>query len=109
MQNFSYCNPVNIIFGKGTISELSNLLPKEGRILLAYGGGSIKRNGVYEQVVKAAGGRKLVEFSGIEPNPRYETLMRAVELVGDLLKRLCLCAAPRVPHINPHLPARRPQ
>lgn len=81
MQNFSYCNPVNIVFGRGTISELSNLLPKEGRILLAYGGGSIKRNGVYEQVVKAAGGRKLVEFPGIEPNPRYETLMRAVELV----------------------------
>ncbi|MCX7019727.1 MAG: iron-containing alcohol dehydrogenase [Candidatus Sumerlaeota bacterium] len=81
MFNFSYHNPVNIIFGKGTICQLAELLPKDGNIMLVYGGGSIKRNGVYDQVIKAAPGRRLIEFSGIEPNPRYETLMRAVEVV----------------------------
>jgi NADP-dependent alcohol dehydrogenase len=56
-------------------------LPADAKILLTYGGGSIKQNGVYEQVTQALKGRAWVEFGGIEPNPRYETCMKAVELV----------------------------
>jgi NADP-dependent alcohol dehydrogenase len=81
MWNFTYHNPVKIVFGKGAISELANLVPQDQKIMMTYGGGSIKRNGVYDQVMAALKGRALVEFGGIEPNPRYETLMRAVEQV----------------------------
>lgn len=77
--NFEYRNPVKIIFGKDRISELSQLLPK-GKIFLLYGGGSIKRNGVYEKILSSSSGREMVEFGGIEANPVYETLMKAVEL-----------------------------
>lgn len=81
MQNFTFSNPTKIVFGEGQIKELANLIPANARILLTYGGGSIKKNGVYEQVVKALEGKTWFEFSGIEPNPHYETLMKAVELV----------------------------
>lgn len=81
MENFEFYNPVRIVFGKGSIAKLGELIPAEARILMAYGGGSIKRNGVYDQVKKALKGREVIEFGGIEPNPRYETLMQAVELV----------------------------
>jgi len=80
MQDFTYQNTVKIVFGKGTTGELSKLIPPDQKILLTYGGGSIKRNGVYDQVRKALSGRDLLEFGGIEANPRYETLMNAVEL-----------------------------
>jgi NADP-dependent alcohol dehydrogenase len=81
VQNFTYYNPTTIVFGRGSIGRLPTHLPAEGKILLTYGGGSIKQNGVYEQVVQALKGRAWVEFGGIEPNPRYETCMKAVELV----------------------------
>lgn len=81
MWNFTYHNPVKIVFGKGSIAELANLVPPDQKIMMTYGGGSIKRNGVYDQVLAALRGRVLVEFGGIEPNPRYETLMRAVAQV----------------------------
>ena len=81
MQNFEYQNPVKILFGKGQIAAIGKEIPAEARILLTYGGGSIKKNGVYDQVRTALAGRKVEEFGGIEPNPRYETLMRAVEKV----------------------------
>ncbi|MCU0241815.1 MAG: iron-containing alcohol dehydrogenase [Vicinamibacteria bacterium] len=80
MNSFTYHNPVRIVFGKGKISELRDLAPARKRILLTYGGGSIKSNGVFDQVKRALQGRQVVEFGGIEPNPRYETLMRAVEI-----------------------------
>ena len=80
MNNFIFANPTKIVFGEGQIRELRNLLPKEARVLLTYGGGSIKHNGVYDQVVKALEQHTWFEFGGIEPNPHYETLMRAVEL-----------------------------
>ncbi len=80
MQNFEYQNPVKILFGRGQIARIGGEIPASSRILLAYGGGSIKRNGVHAQVTAALEGRDVVEFGGIEPNPRYETLMRAVEL-----------------------------
>ncbi|MDO8341689.1 MAG: iron-containing alcohol dehydrogenase [Cellvibrio sp.] len=81
MQNFTFSNPTKIVFGEGQIKEIANLVPANARILVTYGGGSIKKNGVYEQVVKALEGKTWFEFSGIEPNPHYETLMKAVELV----------------------------
>jgi NADP-dependent alcohol dehydrogenase len=80
MNNFTYHNPVRILFGKGQIAELPKLIPPRRKILMTYGGGSIKRNGVHDQVTRALRDRKLVEFGGIEPNPRYETLMKAVQL-----------------------------
>lgn len=80
MNNFQFYNPVKIIFGKGQIAELANQVPKDARIMLTYGGGSIFKNGVYDQVITALNGYNIVDFGGIEPNPSYETLMKAVEL-----------------------------
>ncbi len=78
MQNFTYHNPTKIIFGKGQIAAIAREIPSDARVLVLYGGGSIKRNGVYDQVMAALKGRRIAEFAGIEPNPRYETLMQAV-------------------------------
>ena len=80
MLNFEYCNPVNVVFGKGQIAKLADLVPQDAKVMMTYGGGSIKRNGVYEQVMDALQGRKVIEFGGIEPNPKYETCMKAVEI-----------------------------
>lgn len=83
MENFNFSNPVKILFGKGQIAALRDELPADARILLAYGGGSIKRNGVYAQVMEALTGFHVEEFSGIEPNPHYETCMKAVEQIQN--------------------------
>lgn len=81
MLNFSYYNPVRVEFGQGAVGKLSNLIPEDARILITYGGGSAKRNGSLDQAKTALAGRAVFEFGGIEPNPRYETCMQAVELV----------------------------
>lgn len=81
MNNFNFYNPVKILFGKGKIAELGKNVPANAKILMTYGGGSIHKNGVYDQVKSALKGFNIVEFGGIEPNPRYETLMKAVEVV----------------------------
>lgn len=80
MLNFSYCNPTRIIFGAGQIAQLGKQVPAGATVLMLYGGGSIKHNGVYAQVTSALAGRRVLEFGGIEPNPGYETLMDAVAL-----------------------------
>jgi len=80
MWNFTYHNPVKILFGKGRIADLDREIPSDARVLLTAGGGSIRTNGVYDQVRAALGGRFVVEFWGIEPNPKYETLVRAIEI-----------------------------
>ncbi len=80
MENFTYYNPVKIVFGKGTISQLGTLIPQGAKVMITYGGGSIKKNNVYDQVVTALKDYDLIEFGGIEPNPSYETCMEAVEL-----------------------------
>lgn len=80
MNNFVFQNPTKLVFGKGEIARLPKLIEKGRKILMTYGGGSIKRNGVYEQVMKALEGYDIVEFSGIEANPDYSTLMKAVEI-----------------------------
>jgi NADP-dependent alcohol dehydrogenase len=81
MLNFELYNPTNYIFGKNQIEKLAKLVPAKTKILLAYGGGSIFKNGIYDQVSSALKGFDIVEFGGIEPNPRFETLMKAVEIV----------------------------
>jgi NADP-dependent alcohol dehydrogenase len=81
MLNFSFQNPTRIVFGQAQINQLTKLIPTGSKVLLLYGGGSIKRNGVYQQVVDALQGFDWQEFSGIEPNPSFETLMRAADLV----------------------------
>jgi NADP-dependent alcohol dehydrogenase len=81
MLNFELYNPVNYVFGKGQIAKLTDLVPINTKILLAYGGGSIFKNGVYDQVKTALPKHDIVEFGGIEPNPRFETLMKAVEII----------------------------
>lgn len=81
MLNFELQNPTKILFGKGQIANITKEIPTNARILMTYGGGSIKTNGVYDQVIEALKNHEVVEFSGIEPNPTYETLMKAVEII----------------------------
>nr|WP_320021737.1 iron-containing alcohol dehydrogenase [uncultured Draconibacterium sp.] len=83
MYNFEFRNPVKILFGKESISKLSGEIPADANILIIYGGGSIKRTGVYDQVMAALKGYTVAEFSGIEANPHYETCMKAVEVVKE--------------------------
>jgi NADP-dependent alcohol dehydrogenase len=83
MLNFDLYNPTNYVFGKGQIEKLATLTPKNAKILVAYGGGSIFKNGVYDQVKHALNDFEIVEFGGIEPNPRFETLMKAVAIVRE--------------------------
>ncbi|WP_310554655.1 iron-containing alcohol dehydrogenase [Flavobacterium sp.] len=81
MLNFELYNPTNYVFGKDQMQKLATLVPKGSKILLAYGGGSIFKNNVHAQVIKYLDGFEIIEFGGIEPNPRFETLMNAVEIV----------------------------
>ena len=81
MLNFELYNPTNYVFGKGQTEKLATLIPKDSKILLAYGGGSIFKNGVYDQVKVALSKFEILEFGGIEPNPRFETLVKAIEIV----------------------------
>lgn len=80
MQNFTLHTPTKVLFGTGQIAQLTQEIPADARILITYGGGSIKQNGVLDQVHQALKGFDFLEFGGIEPNPTYETLMKAVEL-----------------------------
>jgi NADP-dependent alcohol dehydrogenase len=81
MDNFTFQNSVKILFGKGQIANIAAEIPDDAKILVIYGGGSIKKNGVYQQVQSALSGRKVFEFGGVEPNPHLETLLQAVALV----------------------------
>lgn len=80
MNNFKFQNPTRLIFGKGMIAELSKAIPAGKHIMITFGGGSVKKNGVYDQVIKALEGQEYVEFWGIEPNPSIETLRKAIAL-----------------------------
>lgn len=79
MNNFEFYNPTRIIFGRGSIAKLSKRLPKNAKVMLLYGGGSIKENGVYDQVVDALKKHNVHEFGGIEPNPDYATMLKAIK------------------------------
>lgn len=81
MYNFQYANPTRVCFGEGQIAKLPELIPAGSRLLVLYGGGSIKQNGVYDQLTQALAGREWLEFPGIGANPQYDQLMEAVDLV----------------------------
>ena len=80
MNNFTFQNPTRLLFGKGMIEKLSQQITKDKRIMVTFGGGSVKNNGVYDQVIKALEGFDFIEFWGIEPNPTIETLRKAIVL-----------------------------
>ena len=81
MNNFEFYNPTHIIFGRGTIAKLSKRVPHKAKVMLLYGGGSIKDNGVYDQVMDALKKHEVIEFGGIEANPDYATLLKAIKQV----------------------------
>jgi NADP-dependent alcohol dehydrogenase len=81
MLNFNFQNPTHIHFGTGKIEAISNEIPLNAKVLVVYGGGSIKSNGVYQQVSEALAEHTWFEFSGIEPNPTYDTLMKAQDII----------------------------
>ncbi|WP_027960679.1 iron-containing alcohol dehydrogenase [Halomonas halodenitrificans] len=83
MKNFNFHNPTRILFGKDTIAELKDQIPAEAKVLALYGGGSAERTGVLGQVREALAGRTVLEFGGIEPNPRYATALKAVEMIRE--------------------------
>ena len=83
MLNFDFYNPTRIVFGRDTVGRLNDLVPADARVLVLYGGQSASKNGTLAQVRAALGARQVQEFGGIEPNPSYETLMQAVELVRE--------------------------
>jgi len=83
MNNFQYKNPTKILFGKGQIENLSTEIPKNSKVLLLYGGGSIKKNGVYEQVTSALSNFEVIEFGGIPANPEYAVLMEALKVIKE--------------------------
>jgi len=83
MLNFELKNPTKIIFGKGQIANLAKELPQDAKILMLYGGGSIKTNGIYEQVKMALNGFDVVEFGGIPANPEYEVLLEALQVIKE--------------------------
>ncbi|NNJ54889.1 MAG: iron-containing alcohol dehydrogenase [Bacteroidia bacterium] len=83
MLNFELQNPVKIIFGKGEISKINTQIPKEAKVLMLYGGGSIKKNGIYNQVTDALNGYNYLEFGGIPANPEYDILLEALKVIKD--------------------------
>ncbi len=81
MLNFELVNPVKILFGKGEITKIKKLVPKKANVLLLYGKGSIKKNGVYDQVTQALSGHNTIEFGGIPANPEYDILLEALAII----------------------------
>jgi NADP-dependent alcohol dehydrogenase len=81
MLNFDFYNPTRIFFGKEKLGNIDKNVPACANVLITLGGGSAKKSGLIDKVKKELGNRKVLEFEGIEPNPRYETLMKAVEIV----------------------------
>ncbi|MGL5068774.1 MAG: iron-containing alcohol dehydrogenase [Sarcina sp.] len=83
MNNFNFYNPTQIIFGKDRLAELDNVIPKNAKVLVTYGGGSVKRFGTLDKIKASLRDREVFEFGGIEPNPQFTTLMKAVEIVKN--------------------------
>lgn len=83
MLNFEFKNPTKILFGEGEIAKIKNEIPKESKILMIYGGGSIKNNGVYDQVKSALKDFSVLEFGGIPANPEYDVLMDALRIIRE--------------------------
>ncbi|MDW5288711.1 iron-containing alcohol dehydrogenase [Formosa sp. PL04] len=83
MNNFEFKNPTKIIFGKDTIAKVSEEIPSDAKVLVLYGGGSIKKNGIYDQVKTALKDIEHVEFSGIPANPEYSVLLDALQVIKE--------------------------
>lgn len=83
MLNFNFYNPTRIIFGQDRLSSLDSLVPASAKVLITYGGGSAQKSGLIDKITAALGSRSIFEFGGIEPNPRYETLVKAIEFVRN--------------------------
>jgi len=83
LENFEYCCPTRAVFGAGGIDKLASLVPAGKRVMVTYGGGSIKRNGIYDKVKAQLGDRIVAEFGGIEPNPDYDTVMKGVAVMKE--------------------------
>lgn len=83
MLNFEFKNPTKILFGKGEIAKISKEIPSDAKVLLIYGGGSIKNNGVYDQVKEALQDHEAYEFGGVPANPEYEVLTEALALIRE--------------------------
>lgn len=81
MRNFEFKNPTKIIFGKDQIKSIKSEIPAQAKVLMLYGGGSIKKNGIYEQVKTALADHQVIEFGGIPANPEYEILLKALDLI----------------------------
>src|SRR5690606_16377536 len=81
MQNFEFHNPTKILFGKNQIEKINKEIPQNSKIQMVYGGGSIFKNSVYDQVKNALNDLDVLEFGGVEANPVFETLMKAAEIV----------------------------
>jgi NADP-dependent alcohol dehydrogenase len=81
LQNFQFVNPTKIIFGKNEIAQLTKQIPTTSKVLILYGGGSVKKTGLLESIKAVLSDYQVGEFGGIEPNPTYETLMKAVEII----------------------------
>ena len=81
MLHFEFKNPTKIIFGKGEIAKISNEIPRGSKVMMLYGGGSIKKNGIYDQVIAALKDFDVIEFGGIPANPEYEVLMEALAVI----------------------------
>lgn len=79
MENFIFQNPTKLIFGRGMIARIAKEIPVGKRVMVTFGGGSVKRNGVYDQVKEALKGFEMTEFWGIEANPKIETLRKAIQ------------------------------
>ncbi len=83
MKNFEFKNPTKILFGKGQIEKIKSEIPKDAKVLMLYGGGSIKKNGIYEQVKETLKNHEVVEFGGIPANPEYAVLMEALKVIRE--------------------------
>lgn len=81
MKNFKFKNPTKILFGKNQIENIKKEIPKDAKVLMLYGGGSIKKNGIYEQVNNALEDHEVVEFGGIPANPEYAVLLKALDVI----------------------------
>ena len=83
MNNFEFKNPTKILFGKGQIENIANEIPNDAKVLMLFGGGSIKKNGIYEQVNAALQNHEFLEFGGIPANPEYSVLMNALKVIKE--------------------------
>ena len=83
MNNFEFYNPTKIIFGKDQLSHLAEEIPSKAKVLVLYGGGSIKKYGTYAKVMEALKDHDVAEFGGIPPNPEYEVLLEALAVIKE--------------------------